>query len=102
MTPVGETVSVKLVSQCRNCPFLSKGILDLHTHTPQSISMSIHSKVYIQITISGCSSVLLGADYIIMGQVDEEGRGTLKPGAFTAPYKAQHERLLMNVSQQPC
>nr|XP_040038431.1 procollagen C-endopeptidase enhancer a [Gasterosteus aculeatus aculeatus] len=67
MTPVGETVSVKLVSQCRNCPFLSKG-----------------------------------ADYIIMGQVDEEGRGTLKPGAFTAPYKAQHERLLMNVSQQPC
>ncbi|KAM8897360.1 procollagen C-endopeptidase enhancer a [Spinachia spinachia] len=67
MTPVGETVSVELLSQCRNCPFLSKG-----------------------------------ANYIIMGQVDEEGRGTLKPGAFTAPYKAQHERLLMNISQQPC
>ncbi|KAL6099036.1 pcolce [Pungitius sinensis] len=67
MTPVGETVSLELLSQCRNCPFLSKG-----------------------------------ANYIIMGQVDREGRGILKPGFFTAPYKPQHEKLLMNISQQPC
>ncbi|TNN86840.1 Procollagen C-endopeptidase enhancer 1 [Liparis tanakae] len=64
---VGETMSVKLVSQCKKCPLLRRG-----------------------------------ANYIIMGQVDEDGRGTLVPGAFTAPYKAPHDRLLMNISNQPC
>lgn len=64
---VGETMSVKLVSQCKKCPLLRRG-----------------------------------ANYIIMGQVDEDGRGTLVPGAFTAPYKAPHGRLLMNISKQPC
>lgn len=67
ITQVGETMSVKLVSQCKKCPLLRRGI-----------------------------------NYIIMGQVDEEGRGTLEPGAFTAPYKAPHHKLLMNISNQPC
>ncbi|XP_047463690.1 procollagen C-endopeptidase enhancer a [Mugil cephalus] len=67
ITQVGETMSVKLVSQCKKCPLLRRG-----------------------------------ANYIIMGQVDEDGRGTLEPGAFTAPYKAQHQRLLMNINNQPC
>uniref|UniRef100_A0A3Q3WE29 Uncharacterized protein n=1 Tax=Mola mola TaxID=94237 RepID=A0A3Q3WE29_MOLML len=44
----------------------------------------------------------IGANYIIMGQVDEDGRGTLAPGAFTVPYKAPHHRLLMNINNQPC
>lgn len=48
------------------------------------------------------SPVLLGANYIFMGQVDEEGRGTLAPGAFTAPYKVAHHKLLMNINNQPC
>ncbi|XP_075958084.1 procollagen C-endopeptidase enhancer a [Anarhichas minor] len=67
ITQVGETMSVKLVSQCKKCPLLRKG-----------------------------------ANYIIMGQVGEDGHGTLEPGAFTAPYKAPHGRLLMNISSQPC
>lgn len=67
ISQVGETMSVKLVSQCRKCPLLRRG-----------------------------------ANYIIMGQVDEDGRGTLAPGAFTAPYKAQHHNLLMNINNQPC
>ncbi|XP_031713126.1 procollagen C-endopeptidase enhancer a [Anarrhichthys ocellatus] len=67
ITQVGQTMSVKLVSQCKKCPLLRKG-----------------------------------ANYIIMGQVDEDGHGTLEPGAFTAPYKAPHGRLLMNINSQPC
>lgn len=67
ITQVGETMSVKLVSQCKKCPLLRRG-----------------------------------ANYIIMGQVDADGRGTLAPGAFTAPYKAPHHKLLMNINNQPC
>ncbi|XP_034746288.1 procollagen C-endopeptidase enhancer a [Etheostoma cragini] len=67
ITQVGETMSVKLVSQCKKCPLLRRG-----------------------------------ADYIIMGQVNEDGRGTLEPGAFTAPYKAPYEKLLTNINNQPC
>ncbi|CAN9501657.1 unnamed protein product [Ophioblennius macclurei] len=67
ITQVGETMSVRLVSQCKKCPLLRRGV-----------------------------------NYIIMGQVDEEGRGTLSPGAFTALYKAPHHKLLMNINNQPC
>ncbi|XP_040007292.1 procollagen C-endopeptidase enhancer a [Xiphias gladius] len=67
ITQVGETMSVKLVSQCKKCPLLRRGV-----------------------------------NYIIMGQVDQDGRGTLQPGAFTAPYKAQHHKLLVNINNQPC
>uniref|UniRef100_A0A8C6UGR6 Procollagen C-endopeptidase enhancer a n=1 Tax=Neogobius melanostomus TaxID=47308 RepID=A0A8C6UGR6_9GOBI len=67
ISQVGETMSVKLVSQCRKCPLLRKG-----------------------------------ANYIIMGQVDADGRGTLAPGAFTAPFRPQHHKLLMNINNQPC
>ncbi|KAF3706618.1 Procollagen C-endopeptidase enhancer 1 Procollagen COOH-terminal proteinase enhancer 1 [Channa argus] len=67
ITQVGETMSFKLVSQCKNCPLLRRGI-----------------------------------NYIIMGQVNEDGQGTLEPGAFTAPFKAPHHKLLMNINNQPC
>ncbi|XP_077448933.1 procollagen C-endopeptidase enhancer a isoform X2 [Stigmatopora argus] len=63
----GETMSVRLVSQCRKCPLLRRG-----------------------------------SNYIIMGQVNEDGRGSLQPGAFTAPYKPPHHKLLTNISKQPC
>ncbi|XP_061659241.1 procollagen C-endopeptidase enhancer 2-like [Syngnathoides biaculeatus] len=67
ITQVGESMSVRLVSQCRKCPLLRRG-----------------------------------ANYIIMGQVDEDGRGSLQPGAFTALYKAPHHKLLTNINNQPC
>nr|XP_043899047.1 procollagen C-endopeptidase enhancer a [Solea senegalensis] len=49
-----------------------------------------------------CPLFRRGGDYIIMGQVDENGQGTLHPGAFTAPYKAPHHKLLINIQNQPC
>ncbi|MED6284634.1 hypothetical protein CHARACLAT_021004 [Characodon lateralis] len=67
ITQVGETMAVKLVSQCKKCPLVRRG-----------------------------------GNYIIMGQVDEDGRGTLEPGAFIAQYKAVHHNLLMNINNQPC
>ncbi|KAM6907359.1 procollagen C-endopeptidase enhancer a [Xenentodon cancila] len=67
ITQVGETMAVKLVSQCKKCPLFRRGV-----------------------------------NYIIMGQVNEDGRGTLQPGAFTAPYKPPHQKLLMGISKQPC
>lgn len=49
ITQVGETMSVKLVSQCKKCPLLRRGIsvLDLHTHslTPQISRISVHSSI---------------------------------------------------------
>ncbi|XP_068600196.1 procollagen C-endopeptidase enhancer a [Brachionichthys hirsutus] len=49
-----------------------------------------------------CPLFRRGVNYIIMGQVNDEGRGTLEPGAFTAPYKSPHHRLLTSISNQPC
>ncbi|XP_026184365.1 procollagen C-endopeptidase enhancer a [Mastacembelus armatus] len=49
-----------------------------------------------------CPLLRRGVSYIMMGQVDEDGRGTLEPGAFTAPYKAPHHKLIMNINNQPC
>lgn len=49
-----------------------------------------------------CPVLRRGANYIIMGQVDEVGHGTLAPGAFTALYKPQHHKLLTNINNQPC
>ncbi|XP_012685416.1 procollagen C-endopeptidase enhancer a [Clupea harengus] len=49
-----------------------------------------------------CPVLRRGNSYILMGQVDEEGRGTLAPGSFTAPYKAPHHKILNNISNQPC
>ncbi|XP_030648422.1 procollagen C-endopeptidase enhancer a [Chanos chanos] len=67
ITQAGENMSVKLVSACRKCPILRRGM-----------------------------------NYILMGQVDEEGRGTLEPGSFTAPYKAAHQKILNNLTKQTC
>ncbi|KAM4546871.1 procollagen C-endopeptidase enhancer a [Fundulus diaphanus] len=49
-----------------------------------------------------CPMIRRGVKYILMGQVDEDGRGTLVPGAFTSPYKAVHHKLLAKLNSQPC
>lgn len=53
--------------------------------------------IYWQKTVSS-----LGQNYILMGQVDEEGRGVLNPGSFTALYKTPHHRMLASINKQPC
>lgn len=92
ISQVGEAMSVKLVSQCRKCPVLRRGTGNIHNPT---LCLNI---LFI---ILFCFHPQ-GANYIIMGQVDEVGHGTLAPGAFTALYKPQHHKLLTNINNQPC
>ncbi|TRY90604.1 hypothetical protein DNTS_034647 [Danionella cerebrum] len=49
-----------------------------------------------------CPMLRRGQNYILMGEVDEEGRGVLKPGSFTALYKTQNHKMLASISNQPC
>lgn len=43
-----------------------------------------------------------GQNFILMGQVDEDGRGILPAGSFTALYKASHQKILTSLNKQPC
>ncbi|XP_056593129.1 procollagen C-endopeptidase enhancer a [Triplophysa dalaica] len=58
--------------------------------------------VKLKITCRKCPLVRRGQKYILMGLVDEEGRGTLAPGSFTALYKAPHHKILTNINNKPC
>ncbi|KAK1800713.1 hypothetical protein P4O66_005905 [Electrophorus voltai] len=49
-----------------------------------------------------CPLLRRGQNFILMGQVDDEGRGTLAPGSFTASYKTPHHKILANLTKQPC
>ncbi|XP_059401027.1 procollagen C-endopeptidase enhancer 2-like [Carassius carassius] len=49
-----------------------------------------------------CPFLRRGQNYILMGHVDEEGRGVLIPGSFTALYKAPHHRILTKINNQLC
>lgn len=49
-----------------------------------------------------CPLLRRGQNYILMGEVDDEGRGVLNPGTFTALYKAPHHKMLTNINNQPC
>lgn len=78
--------------------------LDTHLHILQIVSIVIDSKILINLCglFFSFFYFVIGGNYIIMGQVDEEGHGTLQPGAFTALYKAPHHKLLMDINNQPC
>ncbi|XP_053500975.1 procollagen C-endopeptidase enhancer a [Ictalurus furcatus] len=49
-----------------------------------------------------CPVLRRGQSFILMGQVDEDGRGILPPGSFTAMYKAPHHKILTSLNNQPC
>ncbi|XP_052315252.1 procollagen C-endopeptidase enhancer b isoform X1 [Oncorhynchus keta] len=67
ITKSGPAMSVKLTSNCRNCPSLRKG-----------------------------------ANYVLMGKVDVQGRGLLNPSSFALLYKAVHTKALANLARQSC
>uniref|UniRef100_A0A4W5QMZ5 Procollagen C-endopeptidase enhancer b n=1 Tax=Hucho hucho TaxID=62062 RepID=A0A4W5QMZ5_9TELE len=67
ITKSGPAMSVKLTSNCRNCPSLRKG-----------------------------------ANYVLMGKVDVQGRGLLNPSSFALLYKAVHAKALANLAHQSC
>ncbi|KAL4659590.1 procollagen C-endopeptidase enhancer 2-like [Arapaima gigas] len=62
----------------------------------QSMSIKITS------TCKKCPVLRRGVSYVLMGQVDEEGRGVLVPSSFTVLYKAPQNKLLTNLLSRPC
>ncbi|CAB1320310.1 unnamed protein product, partial [Coregonus sp. 'balchen'] len=42
------------------------------------------------------------ANYVLMGDVDLQGRGLLTPSSFALLYKAVHAKALANLARQPC
>ncbi|XP_036380310.1 procollagen C-endopeptidase enhancer a [Megalops cyprinoides] len=53
-------------------------------------------------TCKKCPLLRRGSNYILMGQVDDEGRGVLVPSSFTLLYKATQQKLLNNLTTRPC
>ncbi|XP_041093375.1 procollagen C-endopeptidase enhancer a [Polyodon spathula] len=49
-----------------------------------------------------CPLIRRGSNYILMGQVDEEGRGTLSPSSFSLLYKTPLQKVLTNLTARPC
>ncbi|XP_036452149.1 LOW QUALITY PROTEIN: procollagen C-endopeptidase enhancer b [Colossoma macropomum] len=51
---------------------------------------------------SKCPALRKGVNYVLMGQVNEEGRGILNPSSFVLLYKAVHDKALVNLAKKPC
>ncbi|XP_072542878.1 procollagen C-endopeptidase enhancer b [Salminus brasiliensis] len=49
-----------------------------------------------------CPSLRKGINYVLMGQVNEEGRGILNPSSFVLLYKSVHDKTLANLTKKPC
>ncbi|XP_041738201.1 procollagen C-endopeptidase enhancer 2 isoform X2 [Coregonus clupeaformis] len=53
-------------------------------------------------TCRNCPGLRKGANYVLMGDVDLQGRGLLTPSSFALLYKAVHAKALANLARQPC
>ncbi|XP_066537385.1 procollagen C-endopeptidase enhancer b isoform X2 [Hoplias malabaricus] len=49
-----------------------------------------------------CPALRKGMNYVLMGQVNEDGRGILNPSSFVLLYKAVHDKALGNLAKKPC
>ncbi|KAJ1079977.1 hypothetical protein NDU88_000199 [Pleurodeles waltl] len=49
-----------------------------------------------------CPVLKKGASYIFMGQVDEEGKGTVGPDNFVVAYKAPQQKILTAIRKKGC
>ncbi|XP_067117684.1 procollagen C-endopeptidase enhancer b [Osmerus mordax] len=60
------------------------------------------SSVTVTSTCKKCPGLRKGANYVLMGQVDAEGRGLLNPSSFSLLYKAVHAKTLASLARKPC
>ncbi|XP_076829158.1 procollagen C-endopeptidase enhancer b [Brachyhypopomus gauderio] len=49
-----------------------------------------------------CPALRKGMNYVLMGQVDEGGRGLLSPSSFVLLHKAVHDKVLANLAKKRC
>ncbi|KAL4631132.1 procollagen C-endopeptidase enhancer 2-like [Arapaima gigas] len=58
--------------------------------------------IQLKSTCMKCPVLRRGINYILTGQVDEQGHGILDPSSFALVYKVPHEKLLSSLSSRPC
>ncbi|XP_076581205.1 procollagen C-endopeptidase enhancer 2-like [Chaetodon auriga] len=49
-----------------------------------------------------CPGLIKGQNYVLMGNIDAQGNGLLRPSSFTLLYKPIHAKALANLSSNPC
>ncbi|XP_050971192.1 LOW QUALITY PROTEIN: procollagen C-endopeptidase enhancer b [Labeo rohita] len=53
-------------------------------------------------TCMKCPSLLKGSNYVLMGQVNDEGLGILNPSSFALQHKSVHDKALANLAKKTC
>uniref|UniRef100_A0A672T432 Procollagen C-endopeptidase enhancer b n=1 Tax=Sinocyclocheilus grahami TaxID=75366 RepID=A0A672T432_SINGR len=53
-------------------------------------------------TCMKCPALRKGVNYVLMGQVNDEGLGILTPSSFTLQYKSVHDKALANLAKKTC
>uniref|UniRef100_A0A8C4S3D5 Procollagen C-endopeptidase enhancer a n=1 Tax=Erpetoichthys calabaricus TaxID=27687 RepID=A0A8C4S3D5_ERPCA len=54
------------------------------------------------VTCKKCPLFKRGINYVLMGKVDQEGRGIISPESFIVPYTASNHGVLSKLHSQPC
>ncbi|XP_026791721.3 procollagen C-endopeptidase enhancer b isoform X1 [Pangasianodon hypophthalmus] len=58
--------------------------------------------VTLTVPCSKCPALRKGVNYVLMGQVNEEGRGILKPSSFVLLHKQVHDKALAMLAKKAC
>ncbi|XP_028986815.1 procollagen C-endopeptidase enhancer b [Betta splendens] len=88
--PAGSaTVEVFLIKDYR------RGRLNI-TKTGPAMTVTLST------TCKRCPSITRGLNYVLMGDVDEQGNGHLSPSTFTLLYKPIHSKALDNLARTSC
>ncbi|MCJ8731479.1 hypothetical protein PDJAM_G00200040, partial [Pangasius djambal] len=58
--------------------------------------------VTLTVPCSKCPALRKGVNYVLMGQVNEEGRGILNPSSFVLLHKQVHDKALATLAKKAC
>lgn len=116
----GKNMSVKLTVVCRQCPLLRRGEdgadslselgsgwgreVELRlTHCPRLMGREAfsheHKRKKKRLFLYSLS---LGLNYIIMGQVGEDGRGKIMPNSFVKMFKNKNQKPMNALKNKQC
>ncbi|KAG8136004.1 hypothetical protein E2320_008978 [Naja naja] len=72
----GKNLSAKIIVVCKQCPVIRENL--------------------------SFPSLSIGLNYVIMGQVEEDGRGKLLPSSFTMSFKTKNQKILNALKNKRC
>lgn len=61
----------------------------------------LYQTIHTEKKVNSCS-FFLGLNYIIMGQVGEDGRGKIMPNSFIMMFKTKNQKLLDALKNKQC